>query len=277
MDFIKYNLEEIITLAILASVLFLFYYVAKSKKRRRKVGFYFNFIMYKLGIINRMSKTYIGMSHVKECYEPLVDLVAHPKILYNEATIERPVLLRKSVADKLYKIADKLPEDIYIKIYSAYRSRIRLEKIWKEEVEKIEKENPGMQRGEILSLAKFKVTPPNTNMGGHDTGAAIDLALCDKSGNDLDYGTRYHENAQAKSTVVLNSEQKQNRKYLLKLMKSQRFIKQPSQWWHYSYGDRYWAVYRGKRHSAIYGAAEKEFENTGYQRVIKTNISSINK
>ena len=60
-------------------------------------------------------------------------------------------------------------------------------------------------------------------------------------------------------------------------MKSQRFIKQPSQWWHYSYGDRYWAVYRGKRHGAIYGAAEKEFENTGYQRVIKTNISSINK
>ena len=277
MDFIKYNLEKIVWFAILAIVILLIYYVAKSKKRRRKVGFYFNFIMYKLRIVNRMSKTYIGMSHVKECYEPLVDLVAHPKILYNEATIERPVLLRKSVADKLYKIADKLPEDIYIKIYSAYRSRIRLEKIWKEEVEKIEKENPGMQRGEILSLAKFKVTPPNTNMGGHDTGAAIDLALCDKNGNDLDYGTRYHENAQAKSTVVLNSEQKQNRKYLLKLMKSQRFIKQPSQWWHYSYGDRYWAVYRGKRHSAIYGAAEKEFENTGYQRVIKTNISSINK
>ncbi len=277
MDFIKYNLEKIVWFAILAIVILLIYYVAKSKKRRRKVGFYFNFIMYKLRIVNRMSKTYIGMSHVKECYEPLVDLVAHPKILYNEATIERPVLLRKSVADKLYKIADKLPEDIYIKIYSAYRSRIRLEKIWKEEVEKIEKEDPGMQRGEILSLAKFKVTPPNTNMGGHDTGAAIDLALCDKNGNDLDYGTRYHENAQAKSTVVLNSEQKQNRKYLLKLMKSQRFIKQPSQWWHYSYGDRYWAVYRGKRHGAIYGAAEKEFENTGYQRVIKTNISSINK
>lgn len=277
MDFIKYNLEKIVLFAILATIILLIYYVVKSKKRRRKVGFHISFIMYKLGIIKRMSKTYIGMSHVKECYEPLVDLVAHPKILYNETTIEKPVLLRRTVADKIYKIADKLPDDTYIKIYSAYRSRIRMEEIWKQEVEKIEKENPGMLRGEVLSLAKFKVSPPNTNMGGHDTGAAIDLALCDRNGNDLDYGTRYHENAQAKSTVVLTSEQKQNRKYLSKLMKSQGFIQQPSQWWHYSYGDRYWAVYRGRRHGAIYGAAEKEFENTGYQRVIKTHISSINK
>lgn len=277
MDFIIYNLKEIILFVGITVILFLVYYILVSKKRRRKVGFYINFVMYKLGIINRMSKTYIGMSHVKECYEPLVDIVAHPKIIYNEATIEKPVLLRQNVADKLYRIADKLPDNIYIKIYSAYRSRVRLEEIWKNEIEKIEKENPGMQRGEILSLAKFKVTPPNTNMGGHDTGAAIDLALCDRNGNDLDYGTKYHENAQAKSTVVLNAEQKQNRKFLLQLMKSQGFVQQPSQWWHYSYGDRYWAVYKGKRHSAIYGPAEKEFENTGYQRIIKTHISSVNK
>lgn len=277
MDFIKYNLEEIILAAIIAAFLFVILYVLKSKKRRRKVGFYINFVLYKLGVKKRMSKTYIGMSHVKECYEPLVDIVAHPKIIYDETTIEKPVLLRRTVADKLYKIADKLPADTYIKIYSAYRSRIRLEKLWETEVDRITKENPEMYRGEVLTLAKYKVTEPNTNMGGHDTGAAIDMALCDKNGNDLDYGTRYHENAQAKSTVVLTAEQKQNRKYLLKLMKSQGFVQQPSQWWHYSYGDRYWAVYKGKRHGAIYGSAEKEFENTGYQRVIKTLISSVNK
>lgn len=277
MDFIKYNLEEIMMAAIITASLFVLFYVLKSKKRRRKVGFYINFILFKLGVKNHISKTYIGMSHVKECYEPLVDVVAHPKIFYNEATIERPVLLRKSVADRLYKVADKLPDDICIKIYSAYRSRARLEEIWKNEIERIEKENPGMQRGEILALVKFKATAPDSNMGGHDTGAAIDMALCDKNGNDLDYGTKYHENAMARSTVALTSEQKQNRKYLLKLMKSQGFVQQPSQWWHYSYGDRYWAVYRGKRRAAIYGSAEKEFENAGYQRVIKTVISSVNK
>lgn len=277
MDFIKYNLELIMMAIIVIAFLFALFYVLKSKKRRRKVGFYINFILFKLGVKNHISKTYLGMSHVKECYEPLVDVVAHPKIFYNEATIERPVLLRMRVADRLYKVADKLPDDICIKIYSAYRSRVRLEKIWKNEIERIEKENPEMQRGEVLALVKFKATAPDSNMGGHDTGAAIDMALCDKNGNDLDYGTKYHENSMARSTVALTSEQKQNRKYLLKLMKSQGFVQQPSQWWHYSYGDRYWAAYRGKRHGAIYGSAEKEFENTGYQRVIKTHISSVNK
>ena len=277
MEFIKYNLEEIVLAIIIVAFLFVIFYVLKSKKRRRKVGFYINFILYKLGIKSHISRTYIGMSHVKECYEPLVDIVAHPKILYNETTIEKPVLLRREVANKLYKIADKLPDDIYIKIYSAYRSRMILEKLWKEEVDRITKENPEMYRGEVLELAKFKVTAPDTNMGGHDTGAAIDIALCDRNGKDLDFGTRYHENSQAKSTVVLNAEQKQNRGYLLKLMKSQGFVQQPSQWWHYSYGDRYWATYKGRRHGAIYGSAEKEFENTGYQRVIKTIISSVNK
>lgn len=277
MDFIKYNLEEIVLCIIIAAVLYLAYYILKSKKRRRKVGFYFSFLMYKLGLKNRMSATYIGMVHVNESYEPLVDVISHPKIIINEDSVERPVLLRKEVAKRLYKVADKLPEDLYIKIYSAYRSRIKLYEKWNEELVKTEAANPGKGRNEILSMLKYKVSAPNINMGGHDTGAAIDLALCDKNGNDLDYGMKYHENIQAKATVVLNAEQKNNRRYLYKLMRSQNFVQQPEQWWHYSYGDRYWAAYKGKRHGAVYSSAEKEFENNGYVRVVKTYISSVNK
>lgn len=273
MDFIKYNLEEIIIAAIIIAIVYFIYYIVKSKKRRRKIGFYFNFLLYKLGINKRMSKTYIGMAHVRENYEPLVE-VSHPKIILNKETIEQPVLLRKEVATRLYKIANKLPEEQYIKIYSAYRSRITLYNIWKEEVERTEKENPNMQRGELLSLVKFKVSAPNINMGGHDTGAAIDMAICDKNGKDLDFGSKYHENTQAGSLISLTAEQKKNQKYLHNLMKSQNFVQQPGQWWHYSYGDRYWAVYKGRRNSAFYSSAEKEFENSGYVRIIKTVVSS---
>lgn len=269
MDFIKYNLEEIILAAIIIAVIYFIYYIVKSKKRRRKVGFYINFLLYKLGIKKRMSTTYVGMVHVRECYEPLVE-ISHPKIIFNKETIEHPVMLRKEVASRLYKIANKLPDNLYVKIYSAYRSRIALYDAWKEEVERTEKENPNMQRGELLSLVKFKVSAPNINMGGHDTGAAIDLAICDKNGKDLDFGTKYHETTQGKSLITLNDEQRRNRKYLLNLMKSQNFVQQPGQWWHFSYGDRYWSVYKGKRLGAFYGSAEKEFENSGYVRVIKT-------
>lgn len=273
MDFIKYNLEEIFIAAIVIAVAYLIFFIVKSKKRRRKIGFYYNFILYKLGINKRMPKTYIGMVHVRENYEPLVE-ISHPKIIFSKETVEQPVMLRKEVAARLYKIANKLPNEQYIKIYSAYRSRIALYNVWKEEVARAEKENLKMQRSELLELVKFKVSAPNINMGGHDTGAAIDIAICDKNGNDMDYGTKYHETSQAGSLTPLNAEQKNNQKYLMKLMRSQNFIQQPGQWWHYSYGDRYWAVYKGKRTGAFYGAAEKEFENTGYARVIKTIVSS---
>lgn len=272
MDFIKYNIEEIIMIAVALAVVCLLFYILKSKKRRRKVGFYINFVMFKLGLVKRMSKTYIGMVHVTESYEPLVELKPHHKIIINE-TAEQPVMLRKSVMNRLYDVADRLDDGVYIKIYSAYRSRIRLNEIWQEEISKAEKDNPGMNRAELLAMVKYKVAAPNINMGGHDTGAAIDLSLCDKNGSDWDFGSRYHEKT---GSVSLSNEQKKNIKYLNRLMRSQGFVQQPSQWWHYSYGDRYWAVYKGRRRGAVYGSAEKEFENTGYVRVVKTISSKAN-
>lgn len=275
MDFIKYNLEEIILTMVILLVAYVLFYILKSKKRRRKIGFYIQFIAYKIGIRKRMSSKYVGMIHVEECYEPLVEIPNHNKIIFNRETVESPVLLRKNVAERLCKVANKLPDDIYIKIYSAYRSRIKLYNIWKEEVEKMEKENPSLHRAELLSTVKFKAVNPNTNLGGHDTGAAIDLSLCDRNGVDLDFGIKYHQsNNASKYDNALTKEQKDNLKYLSRIMKSQGFVQYPSQWWHYSYGDRYWAAYKGRRFGAIYGSAEKDFENTGYVAVVKTLLSA---
>ena len=274
MNYIRFHIDEIITAAIVFAILYLLFYILHSKKRRLKFAFYFNFVLCKLGLKKRMSRKNIGMVRTMESYEPLVELVRHPKIIINKSTIEEPVLLRKKVALRLYKIADRLPEDMYIKIYSAYRSRIKLYEIWKEELGKMEHENPNLGRAELLLQLKHKVTSPNVSMGGHDTGAAVDLALCDADGNELDFGTKYHEKNTELTT--LTKEQKNNQKYIQKVMKSQDFVQYPGQWWHYSYGDRYWAAYKGKRQGAFYGSAEKEFENTGYVAVIKKQFSSLN-
>lgn len=274
MNYIISHKEEVIIVAILVFVICLMFYILHSKKRRLKFAFYFNFVLCKLGLRKRMTKKNIGMVRMIESYEPLVELARHPKIIINSSTVEEPVMLRKKVALRLYKIADRLPENLYIKIYSAFRSRIKLYEIWKVELEKMERENPNLGRAELLLRLKHKVSSPDVSMGGHDTGAAIDLALCDANGNELDFGTKYHErNAEL---ITLTKEQKDNQKYLLKLMKSQDFVQYPGQWWHYSYGDRYWAAYKGKRLGAFYGSAEKEFENSGYVAVIKKQSSSLN-
>lgn len=273
-DFVKNNIVIIIMVILFIFVAIFAYYILKSKKRRRKCSFYINYILCRLGFKNKMKSVHIGMVHVGECYEPLVELLSHPKIILNDNTVERPVLLRKTIATKLYKIADGLPDDLYLKIYSAFRSRLVLYNAWKEEVEKMERENPDMGRAELLSIVSYKMQNPNVNMGGHDTGAAVDVALCDKNGVDLDFGLKYHDRS---IKVTLTPEHKKNQQYLSKLMKQHDFVQQPGQWWHYSYKDRYWAAYKGKRNDAIYGPAEKEFENAGYVRIIKTNTSTINK
>lgn len=272
-EYIRYNITEIATyVAILVFVIKSIFYI-KDKKSRQKLGFYINYLSYKLGITKNISTRYISKIHVKDCNEPLVELVKHPKIFYNDSSVEHPVLLRKEVTRKLYKVADSLPDDVYLKIYSAFRSRIAVYNAWHEEEERLTRENPNMNRAELLELVNSKVSSPKMNMGGHDTGAAIDLALCDANQQDFDFGTKVKE--KHKNTHLTN-EQKNNRKMLKGFMKAHNFVNLPGQWWHFSYGDKIWAAYKGKRNGAFYGAAEKEFENIGYVSVVKTEIKSVN-
>lgn len=277
MEIILSNLKTIIIITVIAVVLISSFLFLKSKRRRKRLGFYVNYLLYKIGIKDRMSRSCIARVHVKECYEPLVDLVKHDKIIIDESTIEHPILLRKNVALKIYRIAKQLPDGVYLKIYNAYRSRITIYNTWKEVVDEISRENPTMGRAEVLKLANFKASNPKS-LGGHETGGAIDVALCNANGIEFDYGTKYHEKSPANKTKSkhLLKQHKENRKILLKVMKSQGFVNYPYEWWHFSYGDTNWAAYKGRRFGAIYDAAEKEYENVGYVRIIKTNISSVN-
>ena len=272
-EYIKHHLVDTAVWVFAVSFLLVLILFLRKKRNRYRVRFYFSFLLYKLGIKKRISRTHISRIHVRECYEPLVELVKHPKIFYNNDTLEHPVLLRKAVAMKLYKVADRLPEGVYLKVYSAFRSRISVYNVWKQEEERMTKENPQMNRGELLKHVNSKVASPNANMGGHDTGAAIDLALCDSNQNDFDFGTKINDK---NKNHHLTSEQKNNLKMLRKVMKSQNFVANPDRWWHFSYGDKTWSAYKGKRNTAIYGAIEKEFENMGYVSVIKTELKSVN-
>lgn len=272
-NYIKYHLVETATLVLVVSFLLVVILFLRKKKNRYKVKFYFSYLLYKIGIKKRISNTHISRIHVRECYESLVDVVKHPKIFLNDDTLEHPVLLRKTVAMKLYKVADSLPDGVYLKIYSAFRSRIPVYNAWKQEEERLTRENPQMSRGELLKLVNSRVASPNANMGGHNTGAAVDVTLCDQNGNDLDLGTKIYDK---NTNVVLTKEQQENRNMLIKHMRSHKFIGDSIRWWHYSYGDKSWSAYKGRRNGAIYGSIDKEFENMGYVSVIKTEIKSVN-
>ena len=66
--------------------------------------------------------------------------------------------------------------------------------------------------------------------------------------------TAYFEN-EKEETV------KENRRMLYHVMNGAGFTNLPSEWWHFDYGDRFWAFYRKK--PAVYGGVFTKEELSG--------------
>lgn len=253
---IPYFIIGIIGLIVIIWLIWYF----KSKRRRRHFRFHWHHFTYAIGLRKIMSRRYVGKVHVHECFDPLVDFLPHKHIIFNKETLEEPVLVRKEVLFKLYRIADTLPKGVNLKIYKVFVSRIKMNEAFEGVISEITAQNPHIGRHEAIKLAKFKTDDPKGSLGGHETGGAVDVALCYDNGTDINYGTKFHEYNDSTFTYSshITKQQRKNRKELVKLMKKQGFVNFPGEWWHFSYGDRMWAAYKGKRDGGLYGSAETE-------------------
>jgi len=78
---------------------------------------------------------------------------------------------------------------------------------------------------------------------------------------ELDLGCNYDEDEKSSGgrcfsfSENLPEEVKANRGTLFNCLREQGFINYPFEWWHWSYGDMYWAAVSNAPH-AIYGAVE---------------------
>ena len=89
------------------------------------------------------------------------------------------------------------------------------------------------------------VAPPDI-VPPHSTGGAIDISIINASGKQLDMGTqlgRFDKKTYTNSNKI-SSLAKNNRKLLIQSMTKAGFVNYPTEWWHWSYGDRYWAAVR---------------------------------
>jgi D-alanyl-D-alanine dipeptidase len=87
-------------------------------------------------------------------------------------------------------------------------------------------------------------TPPP-----HSTGAAIDLTIADANGTDIDMGSPIDENSDRSNPDHFMSAVEphlkaahQNRALLNRVMTGQGFVRHPTEWWHFSCGDQFWAL-----------------------------------
>lgn len=151
---------------------------------------------------------------------------------------------RERIIDKLIKATNYLPYGYKFLVKEAYRPLSRQRKSFEEAFEEYGKQYPMKTDNEIYELTCQYVAP--VEVAGHPTGGAIDITLI-KEGIEIEMGTKFNdipikpENLTYTHSAYIKDESKENRKILIKCMEKAGFENYPTEWWHWSYGDSYWA------------------------------------
>lgn len=170
---------------------------------------------------------------------------------------ELSFFIRETVGRKLVEAVLKIPDNYAFLVKESLRPQ-NLQALWfSEYLRSILEANPELPEGDAVALAARFVAPPS--VAGHPTGGAVDLTLCDLRGYELDLGCAYDQDEKASNGACLSHfeqlspEASKHRRILFKALSSVGFVNYPFEWWHWSYGDRYWAAVTEHPH-ALYGA-----------------------
>lgn len=214
-----------------------------------------------------LSDPRVAAMSLKDCGEPLVSIDGlHPRLTIDESATNIAGLgysptfaVRKGVAHRLVHAAEGLPLSYRLLIKESLRPASLQKFYFERRLRKITAENPGLPEDEAVALTSRFVAPPW--VAGHPSGGAIDVTLCDPNGRELDLGCAYDEDETASKGACfssfddLGSVAREYRSVLFHALEGAGFVNYPFEWWHWSYGDRYWAVTMQETH-ALYGPVE---------------------
>jgi D-alanyl-D-alanine dipeptidase len=169
---------------------------------------------------------------------------------------KKPILARKQVVSKLKQAIHLLPGGLTFRISSAYRTPERQKYYWNKYLQLLKKEHPEKSETYLSKLVSQYVHPwKGKHASGHLTGAALDLRLCYKrNGYKLPMETKklnFRENAKLYPANIPTYLTK-NRELMYRVLNKVGFANYPREYWHWSYGDVYWAESR-RKDIAFYG------------------------
>lgn len=166
-------------------------------------------------------------------------------------------LVRGGLASRL-RIADgKLPDGIRIRVVEGCRSLSAQRAIIDGYASRLRVEQPDLEQLELDQLVSRHVAPPEN--APHVAGAAVDLTLVGCDGRDLWMGSALDatpeesDGACFTDATALDTYAQANRALLITTLESVGLVNYPTEWWHWSYGDRYWA-YVARAPHALYDA-----------------------
>ncbi len=191
--------------------------------------------------------------------EELVDFLR----LCSELKLDRPrfnyrreTLLRRSVAEMLRDANLSLMNKGYrIQVIEGWRAPLIQRRMFAAVWEHMQKHHPDWSETKLRRTVNQFTAPMNPRVPPpHTTGGAIDVALTDLAGNEMDVISPYliHDiNGYFTDAPRLTDEARKHRDLLGEAMLRTGLTNYPSEYWHWSYGDQGWA-YRGGKEHAIY-------------------------
>ncbi len=185
---------------------------------------------------------------VHDVGEPLVRLPRHL------SPTREPV--RRGLADRLALAATRLPAGIGLRVVEGHRSVADQAAIVASYSAQLRALHPGADETAIRELASRFVAP--VEVAPHVAGAAVDLTLVDACGVDLDLGTPIDatpEQSDGRCWTAadgIGADARAHRDLMARALGGAGLVNYPTEWWHWSYGDRYWALVTGAP-AATYG------------------------
>lgn len=165
---------------------------------------------------------------------------------------ETDCLVRREVYQKLIEAHSYLPEGYKLRIWDAWRpfalQRELYEKYSEMIIQTFELSEENDEHKEMI-IRKFVSEPVEDRdiPPVHTTGGAVDVTIIDYMGNELEMGTAFDAFTDKTKTSYFENEKdevvKKNRRLLYSIMTRAGFTNLPSEWWHFDYGDRFWAHY----------------------------------
>ena len=210
-----------------------------------------------------MADARVAAIPVIDCGEDLVDVAGDGQVLVDARNADPAgafTRLRRGVYDRLLKAQAQLPDGLRLLFVEGYRPPALQRRYFTGHAADLAAAHPDWTAEQVHVAASRFVSPPD--IAPHSAGAAVDLTLATLDGRELDLGCPIDADPEESGGACythagnITDQARTNRAVLGDALTAAGFVNYPTEWWHWSYGDRYWALLSGSP-AAIYGPHEQ--------------------
>ncbi len=190
-----------------------------------------------------------------DCGEPLVDLRDQSRLLVDRRKKDQSgawARVREGIEQRLLAAQDALPDGVRLLIVEGHRPAALQQHYFDSHRADVQRAHPAWSAKQLDRETSKHISPPA--VAPHPCGAAVDLTLW-ADGAELDLGTAMNATPEESNDACFTAAQNISaqarswRDVLGAALTIAGMVNYPPEWWHWSYGDAYWAAVTAAPHA----------------------------